>query len=70
MSYQYEMKVGGKWNTNQVRFVTEQEANSAARDLFQSWLAVEDHRTSKSDDEPNYQYNFSQNKAERLHQYI
>lgn len=46
----------GEWNSNALRFPTEQEAKDWARDLAGRWTLVTDHRSAPSEDEPNYTY--------------
>ena len=51
-SWKPEVFVEGKWSTNSLRFVTEEEAKSSAFALFSRWTMCEDHRATESDDMP------------------
>lgn len=55
MSYKPSVKVNGKWETNNLTFATEVEAETSARDLMSRWMLVEDCKAIESDQEVNYQ---------------
>lgn len=61
-----QMRLGGNWSTNAVRFETEKEAEAAGRELLSRWLAPIDSRATKSEDPVNYKFNFETNQSERL----
>lgn len=54
MSWAPQVKVGGIWSGNGLRFATQQEAHGNVRDLFMRWTLVEDTRTVESPDPVNY----------------
>lgn len=53
MSYRPMVLVGREWAGNGVRFATEEEAMSSARDLFLRWTLVLDYRADESEDPVN-----------------
>lgn len=58
MSYKPVVRVIGKkkWYDNACRFLTQEEAENAAHDLFNRWAATDGHRAEQSDDPVNYVY--------------
>ena len=46
----------GEWNTNALRFATEDEAFRNAQDLSKRWLSVINYRATECDDPVNYSY--------------
>jgi len=46
----------GKWVGNLLRFSTEEDAKTYARDLAQRWTAVLDHRVVPSEDKPQHRW--------------
>lgn len=55
-SWKAEVRDGGKWISNGLRFATEQEAKDWGYNLLLRWLGVQDHRATPSSDAPNYIY--------------
>jgi hypothetical protein len=53
MSYRPMVQVSGKWAGNGVRFATEEEALSSARDLMSRWFLVENYGSEYSEDPVN-----------------
>ena len=59
LSFKAEVQTAGngdKWDTNAIRFETEEEADNYSRDLEARWMAVTARRTAPSDDPVNYRW--------------
>lgn len=56
MSYKPVVKVAGdgQWNSNALRFATEEEAKESAKDLAHRWMLVTAYSAQPSDDPVNY----------------
>jgi len=54
MSYRYEIKVGGKFYPNNVRFATEGEASQAGYSKLYNWTLAEDYRVVPDEQPANY----------------
>lgn len=53
MSYKVEVQTGGdKWDSNLLRFPTEEKARAYGSDLASRWFLVSDWRVVESDDAP------------------
>lgn len=52
----------GKYNTNGLRFTTEEEAKAYGRDLSGRWFAVIASEVRPTDDEPNHCWDFETGK--------
>ena len=70
MSYKYEMKINGKWTSNKIRFATKDEAHFAGQKLYQDWLAVEDIRTTTSEDEVTHAFINECNEVKRIANFV
>ena len=66
MSYKTEVKVGGSWSSNLVRFATEAEAVEAGKELLSRWFAPSDSRAAVSEDPVNYKFDFQAWRPVRL----
>jgi hypothetical protein len=58
MSYKVEVNTVrfGPWDTNSLRFATENEAQLYGNDLFNRWTSVRDYRVVASEDPVNYRW--------------
>lgn len=58
MSYKAEVIADstGNWNSNALRFATQDEAQSYGRDLMGRWMAVREMRVVESTDPVNYDW--------------
>jgi hypothetical protein len=64
MSYKTEVLTGvNDWNSNGLRFATEQEANEYGKELLSRWTVPKAHRVVPSEDPVNYRFNFKEYKA-------
>lgn len=68
MSWKPEVMVynGSRWEENNLRFSTKDEALANAKNLMMRWLAVTEFRATESQDPVNYRWNFSAQRLESV----
>jgi hypothetical protein len=65
-SWKPEVKVDGKWSSNNLRFRTEREAKASVDELMSRWFVPSEGRAIESEDEVNYRFDFTAYKNVRL----
>lgn len=65
-SWKIEVRVGGTWSGNALRFATKSEAEASANELLSRWFVPDEARAVESEDPVNYYFDFSFNKNVRL----